>query len=99
MTQASNLNRPSVFRLNIGVSSDTYRMMFGTQPAFPRDGGSVNTGHDFTLLDTIMPHPIYASMSWICVLNPSSETFEKVKPLLAEAYALDAKKHSRQPKS
>lgn len=93
---ASDLNRPSIFRLNIGVSSETYRAMFGRQPAFPRDGGTVDTGHDFTALNQIMPHPIYASMSWVCVLNPSGEVLEQVKSLLAEAYALDVKKHARQ---
>ncbi len=25
-------------------------------------------------------------MSWICCLNPSEETFERLKPLIAEAY-------------
>jgi Family of unknown function (DUF6194) len=89
---ASNLNRPSVFRLNIGVSRETYQSLFGPQPAFDRDGGVINTGHDFTALDQLMPHPIYAPMSWICVLNPV-ETLETVKQLLAEAYEIDVKKH------
>ena len=30
--RASNLNRPGVFRLNIGVSRDTYRALFGPAP-------------------------------------------------------------------
>ena len=30
---ASNLNRPGVFRLNIGVSKGTFRSLFGPQPA------------------------------------------------------------------
>jgi len=29
---ASQLNRPGVFRLNIGVSRETYRSLFGPQP-------------------------------------------------------------------
>ena len=33
--RASNLNRPGVFRLNIGVSKDTYRSLFGPQPPPP----------------------------------------------------------------
>jgi hypothetical protein len=56
--RASKLERPDVFRLNIGVSSDTYRALFGPQPAFPRDGGVIDTGHDFTALDELMPHPV-----------------------------------------
>ena len=43
--------------------------------------------HDFTALDRLMPHPVYAPQSWVCVLNPSPETLETVKPLLAEAYS------------
>lgn len=40
----------------------------------------------FTALDIIMPHPVYAWMGWVCVLNPSAETFERLKSLIVEAY-------------
>ena len=42
-----------------------------------------------------MPHPVYAWMSWVCVLSPSADAFELVKPLLAEAHALAALKFAR----
>jgi len=80
---ASDLNRPSVFRLNIGVSKSTYAALF-TSAASP--AGADEAGPDFTVLDQIMPHPVYGKMFWICVLNPSATTFETVRPLLAEAY-------------
>ncbi len=83
---ASNLNRPSVFRLNIGVSRATYRTLFGHEAPIAGPNGFVETGHDFTTLDQLMPHPVYAPQSWVCVLNPSAATFEAVKPLLSEAY-------------
>lgn len=94
---ASQLVRPSVFRLNIGVGSDTYRSLFGPQPSPPgaTGVGVVDTGHDFTALDQILPHPVYAYMSWICVLNPSEATFQAVRPLLAEAYDLGVRRHAR----
>ena len=57
---ASHLNRPGVFRLNIGVSKETYRSLFGPQPSPPPAGGAVETGHDFTALDQLLPHPVYA---------------------------------------
>lgn len=85
---ASQLNRPGIFRLNIGVSKETYHSLFGPQPSPPPTGNAVETGHDFTALDQLMPHPVYAPMSWVCVLNPSVATFEVVRPLLAEAYQL-----------
>lgn len=83
---ASDLDRPGVFRLNIGVSKATYRSLFGTDPARFGEDGVVETGHDFTALDRIMPHPVYAPQFWVCVLNPGPETFGTVQSLLAEAY-------------
>jgi hypothetical protein len=73
---ASNLDRPGVFRLNVGVRKETFTSLFG----------AAESSHDFTALDRLMPHPVYGAQSWVCVLNPSAETFEKLKPLLAEAY-------------
>lgn len=90
---ASNLNRPSVFRLNIGVSKDTYISLFGSQPSRPGADGVVDAGHDFTALDQLLPHPVYGKMYWVCVLNPSAATFQTVRPLLAEAYDLCVGKH------
>jgi len=91
---ASNLDRPSVFRLNIGVSRDTYRSLFGPPPS-PASGGVVDTGHDFTVLDQLLPHPVYAPQSWVCVLNPSDETFQTARPLLAEAYGLAVNRQTK----
>src|SRR5438477_9552363 len=106
--QFSNLNRPSVFRLNIGISKQTFRSLFGL-PKLPSDRDSpVESGdndsnhsnhsdYDFTALDQLMPHPVYGRMYWVCVLNPSDETFEtKVRQLLAEAYDLAVSKYKRQ---
>src|SRR5436853_6294579 len=67
---ASDLNRPGVFRLNIGLSHATYRAWFGAQPSRPDDTTPVNTGHDFTVLDQLIPHPVYATQWWVSVLNP-----------------------------
>jgi len=92
---ASNLDRPGIFRLNIGVSKETYRSLIGPEPPQPGESGAVDTGHDFTALDQLMPHPVYAPQSWISVLNPSEETFEKVKPLLAEAYNMAVRRQDK----
>jgi hypothetical protein len=93
--RASNLNRPGVIRLNIGVSKDTYRSLFGVQLSPPGTGGVVSTGHDFTVLDQLLPHPVYASQSWVCILNPSDATFESVRLLLAEAYDLAVRRFAK----
>ena len=90
---ASNLDRPDVFRLNVGVSRDTYQSLFGPLPAPPPSGEAVATGHDFAALDELLPHPVYAPQAWVCVLNPSEATFERVRPLLAEAYQRAVRRH------
>src|SRR5690242_14465798 len=76
----SRLDREGVFRLNVGVSRETFRSLF------PGD-----VEHDYAALDVLMPHPVYAPQSWVSVLNPSEATFERVKPLLAEAYSRSAR--------
>lgn len=100
--QFSNLNRPSVFRLNIGIGKQTFRSLFGPpKPPSGRDNAAEsgdNSGdYDFTALDQVMPHPVYGRMYWVCVLNPSGEILEtNVRPLLAEAYELAVSKYNRQ---
>jgi hypothetical protein len=79
--RTSNLDRPGIFRLNIGVSRDTFRSLF------PEIGSP-----DYAEVDRLLPHPVYASQSWVCVLNPSDETFESLRPLLSEAYERAAKR-------
>ncbi len=81
----SQLDRPEVFRLNIGVSRDTFMRLFGHPPS---EDATRAAGYDFAALDRLMPHPVYASQSWACVLNPSAERFETAKQLLAEAYSI-----------
>ncbi|MHA3915843.1 DUF6194 family protein [Halovulum sp. GXIMD14793] len=92
---ASNLSREGIYRLNISVASQTYEESFGTPPKADWSKPFVDTGHDFTALDRLMPHPVYASMHWVCVLNPSSSTFATIRPLMLEAYELAAIRYRR----
>jgi hypothetical protein len=93
--RASGLDRPDVFRLNIGIRKPTYQTLFGPVPKRPAAGGVIDTGHDFAALDQLLPHPVYGWMSWVCVLNPSAATFEMVCPLLVEAYELAVDKFAK----
>ena len=88
----SNLSRPGVYRLNIGVGRQTFKRLVGSI----RDP-------DYTALDRVLPHPVYAPQHWISILNPTVTTFDSiVKPLLEEAHeriararrALDEKSRS-----
>ena len=81
---ASNLDRPGVFRLNVGVSRETYRSLFDAHDEY-----------DFTALDRLMPHPVYGRNHWVCVLNPSEATLDRLKPLLAEAYDRAVKRYAK----
>src|SRR5260370_14974153 len=77
----TTLNRPGVFRLNIGVSKETFAKLFDPTQE-----------HAFTALDRLMPHPEYGANHFVCVLNPRDSTFESVKPLLNEAYEIAVKR-------
>jgi Family of unknown function (DUF6194) len=81
--QASDLGRPGVFRLNIGVSKGTFQSLFAA---------ATEADHDFTALDRLMPHPVYGKMYWLCVLNPGPAISEAVRGLLAEAYTSDMRR-------
>jgi hypothetical protein len=81
----SDLNRDGVFRLNIGV----------TGPTFDRHVDP-SVEPDYTALDRVLPHPVYAAQHWLSILNPSAATFETiVKPLLDEAHGIVATREER----
>lgn len=82
----SMLDRKDIYRVNVGLKKKSFINIFGIIPKRPAAGGVVDMNFDFTALDTIMPHPVYAWMSWICVLNPSDKTFETFKMLIQESY-------------
>jgi hypothetical protein len=90
----SNLHRPGVFRLNVGVSKQTFQALFGAEAA-PPAGGAADADIDYTALDQLFPHPVYGRMHWLSVLNPSYATFERVKPLLEEAYQRAVRRRKR----
>jgi Family of unknown function (DUF6194) len=100
--QFSHLNRPSVFRLNIGIGKQTFRSLFGESSLPSNRDNAAESGenardYDFTALDQVMPHPVYGRMYWVCVLNPGEETFAtQVRQLLAEAYDSAVSKYKRQ---
>lgn len=98
--KVSLLNRPGVFRLNIGISKTTYHSLLGEPPAPPSSDDAINSEHDFTILDQLLPHPIYGHLFWICILNPNSATFHQIiKPLLTEAYETAVRKQKKREHS
>jgi hypothetical protein len=84
----SNLNREGVFRVNIGISRETFDTLIG-EPSEPLD---------YSFLNTFLPHPEYAKQNFICILNPSGENAEKTKELIREAHAIATKRFQRKAK-
>ena len=93
--KGSNLDRAGIYRVNLGVRKQTFINMFNTIPKRPAKGCVVDMDYDFTETDRIIPHPVYAWMSWLCVLNPSNETFGNLKPLIDEAYEYAKEKYRK----
>ena len=76
MAPVSNLARPGVFRLNLGVDKATFERLVGGQ-----------TEPDYAAFDTILPHPTYAAQRSISILNPTQSKFDAiVKPLIGLAH-------------
>lgn len=84
--RVSNLDRDGVFRINIGVSRETFDVLF-PGPAAP--------DLDYSVLDTFLPHPEYARQHFICILNPLQENIEATRRCIVEAHALAAARLSR----
>lgn len=78
---ASDLTRPGVYRLNIGLPRRRFRELTDEVVA-----------PDFTEADVVMPHPVYAGYGWVCVLNPD-RCRTTVETLLAEAHDFAVRKH------
>ncbi|MEL6940560.1 MAG: DUF6194 family protein [Cyanobacteria bacterium J06598_1] len=93
--KASQLSREGIFRLAIGLPKKTYVSLFSAKPPRPKKGGIVSTGHDFTRLNELMPHPIYAWMGWVQVLSPTTETFTQILPLIQEAHTAAVEKFKK----
>ncbi|KOX12963.1 hypothetical protein ADK67_45080 [Saccharothrix sp. NRRL B-16348] len=92
--QVSDLGRPGVYRLNVGLTKATYTARFGAVPTRRDEHGVFDTGFDYTESDRLMPHPVYASQHWVCVVSPIRTTFDDVQALLAEAHEFAARKHA-----
>lgn len=80
--KSSKLDRIDTFRVNIGVKKDTFKKVFRFIPSRPSSGCTVDMNYNFTKINEILPHPIYAWMSWISIINPTKSKFEELKPFI-----------------
>jgi len=89
---ASALDARGAYRVSFAVAPERYRALFGHLP--PRVNAS-DADVDPLAVDRLMPHPLYAWMSWASVVNPSPGTLEELWPLLDESYALVQSAHDQ----
>ncbi len=80
------------YRFNISLSRHEYETLFGPRPARPPAGGVVATGHDFSVENQLMPHPVYAWMHWAAIVNPGLDQMERLTALAQGAIARAAGK-------
>lgn len=85
---ASELNRPDVFRLNIGVGRKAFEELIGHPP------GQVGE-FDAAAIDALIPHPVYAAQGWVAILNPAAKTAALARALLTDAHARAVRRHRR----
>ena len=96
--KSSDLDRPDIFRVNLGLRKSTFTQLFGPLPKRPAAGEIVDMDYDFSAADRLLPHPIYAWMGWVCILNPSQSAFEQMKPYIWEAYEYAKEKFAKRKK-
>jgi len=79
----SRLDRPGVFRLNIAVGREAFTDLIGHSPA---DHARHHDRFDYAAADQVLPHPAYATQSWVCIVNPGPETEALTRELLSAAH-------------
>ena len=80
--EASQLNRDSVFRVNVNVGKRRFEELVGYPPS---QHAERRGGHDYARLDTVLPNPEYGQQAWVCVVSPDGGTADLVRELLTEA--------------
>jgi hypothetical protein len=77
MGTLSNLARPGVYRVNVGVDRGTFQRLVGGM-----------TDPDHAAFDRFVPHPVYARQRWISIVNPTHETVrETLMALIVAGHA------------
>jgi hypothetical protein len=86
---ASRLDRDAAtFRVNLGVDRATYEALLGPAPRQAAGHEVIDTGHDYSTPDVVMPHPLYAPMHWVCIVNPGEQSRAALAGLMHAAHAL-----------
>lgn len=80
----SNLDPGGRWRLNIHVGAPRFTELTGESPR--QFAARDVSGLDFSEEDVFLPHPVYGSLGWVAVVNPSGRTTVAALALLRDAH-------------
>jgi hypothetical protein len=90
--EASRLNRGGLFRLNVALGKEQFEKLFGYLPA---EHQAHHERYDYTALNVVFPHPVYANYGWVSIINPSRAAVDQVKEMLAAAHERALRKNGK----
>ncbi|MFF0155229.1 DUF6194 family protein [Micromonospora sp. NPDC005203] len=90
--EASQLDRPGVFRLNLDLGRVEFERLFGFPPGAFEDHRHT---FDFARLDTLVPHPGYALHGFGSIVMPGPQMLPEIDRLIAIAHGRAADRHER----
>ncbi|TDD79279.1 DUF6194 family protein [Actinomadura rubrisoli] len=85
---ASRLDRPDTFRVNISAGKEAFIRWTGHAPREPATT-------DPSAPDTVIAHPVYGTVGWLAVVNPGPRTETATRELLHQAHHLARTRHQR----
>ncbi|MFI6452556.1 DUF6194 family protein [Streptosporangium amethystogenes] len=92
--EASRLDRPDTFRVNISAGKEAFTRWTGHAP---RESATIEV--DPSAADTVIAHPVYGTAGWLAVVNPGSRTEAATRELLCTAHHLARSRYERRTES
>ncbi|QGV77815.1 DUF6194 family protein [Streptomyces ficellus] len=92
--EASRLDRPDTFRVNVAAGKEAFIRWTGHEPREPASAEA-----DPSATDTVIAHPVYGAAGWLAVVNPGERTEASVRELLRTAHESARARHARRAES
>jgi hypothetical protein len=86
----SRLDRPGAFRVNVSAGAAEFLTRTGHHPK-----DSAAPAIDPSTPDVLIPHPVYGTLGWLCVVNPGPRTTSTIQDLLETAHGLARRRYQR----
>jgi hypothetical protein len=87
--EASCLDRPDAFRVNVAAGKEAFIRWTGHGPH------ESATDVDPSVADALFAHPVYGSLGWLAVVNPGPRTTRTIRELLRTAHRLARSRYER----